>query len=160
MAARVVVPDSTATVTLAGAWATVIAALPMASPAWAVMSAMPLSTEVTRPFSSTVATASSPLDQVTAASAIAFSYWSSTTAASCNVSPIASSVCDAGSIVTVVGTGSDTVISALEDRPPDLAVISVMPLATAVTRPVALTVATASSPLDQVTVWPDMTLFR
>ena len=49
---------------------------------------------------------------------------------------------------------------ALADRLPDLAVISVMPLPTAVTRPAPLTVATVSSPLDQVTVWPDMTLLR
>ena len=157
---RVVASASTSMLMAAGTWATMISALPMASPAWAVISAMPLSTAVTRPSWSTVATASSPLDQVTATSVITFSCWSSTTAASWTVVPIASSVCDAGSTVTVVGTGFATVMAALEDRLPVLAVISVMPLPTAVTSPSPSTVTTASSLLVQVMVWPDMMLFR
>ena len=133
---------------------TVIVALPMASPAWAVISAMPLPTAVTSPWSSTVATVSSLLDQVTASSIIAFPCWSSTVAVNCTVAPVISSVCEDGSIVIVVATGSGTatVIDALPIASPTRAVISAMPLSTAVTRPWSVTVATDSSPLDQVTV--------
>ena len=79
---------------------------------------------------------------------------------SCTVAPIISSVYDDGSIVMLVATGLATVMAAWADRLPAWAVISAMPLPTAVTRPAPLTVATASSALDQVMVWPDKTLFR
>ena len=53
-----------------------------------------------------------------------------------------------------VGTGSATVMFAVPDALPDCALICAVPLATAVTRPLPLTVATAVLLLDQVTDWP------
>ena len=47
-------------------------------------------------------------------------------------------------------------MDALPDLPPDVAVIIVLPLATAVTNPVVFTVATVESPLVQDTEAPLM----
>ena len=118
---------------------------------------MPLPTAVTRPFGSTDATFSSPLDHNTVTSAITLSCWSSTVAINCTVEPIISRVCDEGSIVRLVATGSETVIAAVPMASPAWAVISAMPLPAAVTRPWSLTVATDSSPLVHVTVTSDIT---
>jgi hypothetical protein len=68
-------------------------------------SAVPFATAVTTPVLLTVAIAVLDEDQVTAALAIVFPFWSFTVAVSCCVPPIASRAGLDGVIVTVVATG-------------------------------------------------------
>ena len=118
------------------------------------MIAVPAATAVTRPFASTVAIASSLLDQVTVG-LLAFS--GATVAVSCRVSPIVTSAVVSFSVTEVASTtaGLTVTAQAAVRLLPSLvvAVIVAVPGATAVTRPFASTVATPSLLLVQVTVW-------
>jgi hypothetical protein len=68
---------------------------------------------------------------------------STAAALSCRVEPSAPNATDAGVAVTAFTTCATDTVTAGEVAPPDEAVICVLPLPTAVTRPVPLTVATA-----------------
>ena len=77
--------------------------------------------------------------------------------------PTASSSADAGEILSEVATrggagGISTVTAAAADNSPDIAVIAAMPVPTAVTSPVASTVATSGASEDQVIVAPVIAL--
>ena len=93
------------TATSLTSWATVTVAVPDAEPAIATIAAVPLPTAVTRPVELTVPTAVASLAQVTVAPAIAWPFWSRTSAESCTVAPSAASWAVAGLTVTVVGRG-------------------------------------------------------
>ena len=76
--------------------------------------------------------------------------------------PTASSSADAGEILSEVATrggagGISTVTAAAADNSPDIAVIAAMPVPTAVTSPVASTVATAGVSDVQATATSVMT---
>src|SRR5690606_31159230 len=114
----------------------------------AVITAVPGATPVTRPDSSTVATFSADELNVTADP-------SDTVATSCSVSPGLISA-DSGVSVSTSGGGAFTRIDAAAffvGSATDVAVITAIPGATAVTRPDALTVAIASAGDDHVTAW-------
>ena len=87
---------------------TVTVAVPKASPALAVIAAMPLPTAVTNPDASTVATEASLEDHETAAAAIACPFWSCTSALNCTVSSNALSMAAAGLTVTTSASGGRT----------------------------------------------------
>ena len=86
-------------------WATVTVALPDTEPAVAVIVAVPSPTAVTSPDALTVPTMVLLLAQLTVAPAIAWPFWSRTSARSCTVSPRAVSSAVAGVTITVVGRG-------------------------------------------------------
>ena len=118
--------------------------------------AVPFFNAVTRPVSLTLATASS-LDDQAAGSTIGWPFRSYTVAVSCTVWPMASSAADSGMMtIRTAFWDMETVIDA--DAFPARAVICAVPFFNAVTRPVALTLATASSLDDQATgaeiAWP------
>ena len=85
---------------------TVISVVAAACPAAAVMVAVPSATAVISPASSTRATRSSLLAQVTETPVMTWPFWSRTSAASCSVSPGEISSGVSGVTVTVVGTGA------------------------------------------------------
>ena len=135
--------------------ATVTATLPDAAPALAVIVAVPLPAAVTRPAASTVATASSLDSHENSAPATAWPFASNASAASWTVAPTAVRSA-AGETATEFADWA-TVTATVPDADPAVAVTDAVPLPTAVTSPVELTVATAVSALDQVTVAPAIT---
>ena len=138
---------------------TVIAAEPVLPPLMAVIVAVPTPAPVTRPVALTDATAALLVVQFTGWPFIALPDWSSRLAVSCCIAPTTTDA-EAGVTLTVVTTAAPvTVIAAVPDFPPEAAVIVAEPAASALTKPVALTV-TAAALLDvHVTVWPLITLF-
>lgn len=130
------------TATDATTWATVIEAVPLTPLAVAVMVALPLVTAVTTPVAaSTVATAGA--DDVHAnwmPLRVLFEASLATAPRAC-VPPIFASVTGVG--VTVMEAGVTVTVTLTEpDLPEVLAVMLAVPIPTAVTRPLALTVAT------------------
>src|SRR6266849_6248731 len=133
-----------------GTGVTVIVAEPLWPSLVAVTVAVPAATAVTRPVPLTVATAGSALVQVTTRSVSGFPAPSRAVAVSCPVWPTVSPRLGGVTLTGATGTGV-TVIVAEPLWPSLVAVTVAVPAATAVTRPVALTVATAGSALVQVT---------
>ena len=128
-----------------------------ASPEVAVIRVVPFDTAITRPPASTVATSGRSLDHITAAPGMAAPPESYTWASSCRLWPAAESVASemlstmrAGSGAISTWTGRDV------ETPPDEAVIRADPGDTAVTRPLASTVAISGSLLDHTTATPGM----
>ena len=117
---------------------TVTTADPDASPALAVIVAVPFAAAVTRPEPSTAATASSLDSHENSAPATARPFASNASAASRRVSPRAPMVASAGNTPTESGD-CITVTTAAPEAPPALAVIVAVPLPAAVTRPVGST---------------------
>ncbi len=118
----------------------------------AVMFAVPAATPVTTPDAETVATAVLLEVQVTACPVITLLFASRTVAAAADVAPFA---IDVGVNATeTVATAGVTVIVAAPVTPPLVAVMLAVPTATAVTTPVAETVATAELLDAQVTGEP------
>ena len=95
----------------------------------------------------------SPDAHENSAPATACPFASVAAAASRTVSPRATSVSTAGETATAL-TSCTTVTAALPEAEPEVAVIVAVPLPAAVTSPVASTVATEGSPLDQATATP------
>ena len=88
-----------------GTWATVTVTVALALPADAVNCAGPFATAKTRPVGLTVTTPAPRVAQFTIAPLIATPFWSSTSAVSCCVAPIASSVMAAAESWIVVARG-------------------------------------------------------
>ena len=122
-----------------GTGLTVTLQVALESPAWAVMVAVPLATAVTFPLESTVALDVSLLVQVTVLS-VAFS--GRTVAVSVSDAPIISTSSVLLRETDITGTML-TVTTQMAAASPALAVMVVMPAATAVTLPSASTVATS-----------------
>src|SRR5690606_287649 len=123
------------------------------APDVATICASPLDSAVTRPVALTVATASSSDDQVSDAPAIVCPPPSRTTAPSWVVAPMASSVAPSGEISTDAATCC-TVTLTVSAAPPATATIEALPLACAVTTPLAFTLATAAFSDDHATAAP------
>ena len=128
---------------------TVSSARPVIPAAVAVTSVSPASTPVTRPASSTIATAVSPDVHENSAPGTAWPFSSNASADRRSVSP-SSTEAAAGDTVTVPTTWA-TVTAALPDAPPAIAVIVAEPLPAAVTSPDPSTSAKVASLLDQDT---------
>ena len=129
----------------------------LAEPDVAVIVAVPLVTEVTRPADDTVAMDEFDVAQGTVAPGIVLPTASFTVAVSCCVAPIDEKlklVCDSVIDAEVWVTETDTVPL----TEPDVAVIVAVPSATEVTSPADETVATEVLDEDHVTVAPDMVL--
>ena len=154
MAVRITLSGLTATVVGSGD-STVSSATPITPDAVAVTIVSPALTPVARPVSSTMATSVSLDVHAKVASATGWSFASAATDANRAVSPW-TTVSAAGDTVTVLITWA-TVTAAVPEAEPAVPVIVEVPLATAVTRPAALTVATAALLLAQVTVVPAIT---
>ena len=123
----------------------------------AVIVADPAATAVTRPPAETVATAGALLDHVMTRPLSTLPAESFVVALSCAVPPT-TTLAVAGATVTVATGTTVTVIDELPDFPSLVAVIVAAPAPTAVTTPLAETVATAGVLLDQVTTRPVNTL--
>ena len=136
---------------------TVTAADWVVPPDDAVIIATPSATPVTRPDPSTVATAASLDSHENSAPVTAGPFPSNASAVSCTVSPNAVSSAVDGD-TTTEATDCITVTTADPDGSPALAVTVASPLAAAVTKPDASTVATELALLLQVTVAPTITL--
>ena len=135
-------------------WATVSVAEPEKPSASAAIAAVPFSTAVASPDPSTVATEASPLDHAKLCTlSTAWPLASLASAARRTVSPSDARVSAAG-VTTTAATCCSTVTWASPEAPPAVAVTVAVPLPTAATSPVPLTVATAASPVAQVTVTP------
>src|ERR1041384_3775229 len=146
--------DAGLTVTVAtGTGVTVVAAVPLLPALVAVIVAEPTATAVTRPLLFTVAIAVLLLDQVTTRPVSVLPAASFVTADSCWVVPTLT-LADAGLTVTDATGTSVTVMAAVPLLPSLVAVIVAEPAATAVTRPLASTVATAVLLLDHVMTRP------
>ena len=128
-------------------------ASPVASPDLAVMLALPLRTAVTSPDASTDATVPSSVDQRNPAFAIAFPLESNASADMRAVSPTDDRVTLPGETLTWAAC-CDTVTDAVPEAAPAVAVMEALPSRTAVTTPLAPTVATPPSLLAQVTETP------
>ena len=122
----------------------------------AVTSAAPAPIPVTRPASSTAATAVSLDAHEMSCPATAWPFASLASAARRSVSP-AKSVSTAG-VTTTALTDWATVTATEPEADPAVALIVAAPLPAAVTRPDALTVATVAALLAQLTVAPTITL--
>ena len=148
----------------AGSVSTVTVAETDSAPVSAVTVAEPAPMAVTRPTASTVATAGESEDQVTDTSTITLPFRSRTSAVNRTVSPIPSSCAVAGEIVSDAATSGDgsgadsTVTVADADSSPVTAETVAEPAPTAMTCPVASTVATSGASDDQVTVTSAITL--
>jgi hypothetical protein len=123
----------------------------------AVIVAVPLPTEVTRPADETVATVVSEDTHVTVAPDISVPPASFTITLNVTVSSMVVKVFVLGDTVTVDATWL-TVTEAVALSEPEVAVIMAVPSATEVTRPVVETVATVVSDVLHVTVAPDIVL--
>ncbi|MDE2781324.1 MAG: hypothetical protein OXK77_00055 [Gemmatimonadota bacterium] len=123
----------------------------------AVTRVEPAATAVTRPAVSIDAIEGYPLDQATLGPRTGRPFESTTVAERVAVSPIAESVSSGGS-TRIESATCDTVTAAVPVADPAVAVIDAVPLATAVTRPLASTVATAGAADVQPTVTLDMVL--
>src|SRR6266568_3300026 len=147
--AGVTATDATGT----GAGLTVIAAPPLLPSDTAVIVAEPAATPVTSPLAFTVATDGLLLDQPITRPDSALPFASLGVAASCTVCP-ACSVADAGVTATDATGTIATATAAVPVLPSEVAVIVAEPTATAVTRPLAVTGATAVLLLAHVTTRP------
>src|SRR5207247_1491202 len=132
---------------------TVINAVPLWPSLVAVIVAVPTTTPVTRPVAFTLAMPGVLLAQVTVRPVSGFPFASFGVAVSCTVWPACTDAVAGLTVTAATGTVL-TVIVAEPLCPSEVAVIVAAPAATAVTSPLALTVATAVLPLDQVTVRP------
>ncbi|OLC72098.1 MAG: hypothetical protein AUH78_16705 [Gemmatimonadetes bacterium 13_1_40CM_4_69_8] len=131
-----------------------MADVPLCPSEVAVIVAEPASFAVTSPLELTVAAVVLLDVQVTTRPDSRFPFASFGVAVSCTLLP-SSTLADAGVTATVAtGTGV-TVILAVPLCPSDVAVIVAAPATTAVTRPLAFTVATAVLLLDQLMVRPE-----
>jgi hypothetical protein len=143
-----------ATVTVAtGTAVTVIALVPLVPSLVAVIVAEPAPTAVTRPLAETVATAAALLDQVTTRPG--------STAPAASLAAAVSWVVDAtrnvadGGVTSTLATGTTTTLIAELPLCPSLVAVMVAdPAATALTRPLAETVATPAASLDQTMARP------
>jgi len=149
---RLVVAGVTAT-DATGTAVTVIVALPLCPSLVAVMLAFPGEIAVTIPVGDTVATAGDDEVQLTARPVRMLPLASRATAASDVSAPTTSDAVAGLTATDAIGTGV-TVIVALPTRPSLVAVMVVVPGATAVTSPVPETVATAGAPETQLTERP------
>src|SRR6266702_2816067 len=145
------VTDATGTVL------TVMVAPPLCPSDVAVIVADPAATPLTTPLALTVATAVLPLDQVIARPESELPFASFGVAVSCIVWPTCTDAVAGVTVTDATGTVL-TVIVAVPLCPSDVAVIVAEPAATPVTSPLALTVATAVLPLDQLIVRPESEL--
>src|SRR6266516_350047 len=145
------VTDATGTVL------TVMVAPPLCPSDVAAIVADPAATPLTTPLALTVATAVLPLDQVIARPESELPFASFGVAVSCIVWPTCTDAVAGVTVTDATGTVL-TVIVAVPLCPSDVAVIVAEPAATPVTSPLALTVATAVLPLDQLIVRPESEL--
>ena len=145
------------TVTLAATWPNVTEAVALAEPDVAVIVADPAATEVTNPADETVATAADEDDHVTVAPVITDPAASFTVAVSVAVSPTDEKASEFGESATVAATWV-TVTEANPLAEPEVAMIEVDPVATAVTSPADETVATPVFVDDQVRVGLEITV--
>src|SRR5882762_909135 len=149
-----IVADAGFTVTVAtGTLMTAMVALPVLPSLMAVTVADPAALPVTRPLVLTVATVVLLLDHAMTRPVRVPPAESRVAAESCCVAPTAR-LADAGLTVTVATGTVVTVMAALPVLPSLVAVTVADPAATAVTRPLALTAATAGALLAQVTMRP------
>jgi len=135
----------------------VIAAEPLFPSLVAVIVADPAVTPVTNPAGDTVATLGALLDHVTLRPVSTLPAESLVTAVSCSVDPTFTVPEDGETVTAATGT-TMTVIAAVPLFPSLVAVIVADPTATAVTRPLADTVATAGALLDHAMLRPARTL--
>src|SRR5881398_1222546 len=136
-----------------GGAVTVTLAVPLCPSLVAVIVAAPGATALTRPLPLTVATAVFPLAHVITRPPRAFPLASCGVAVSCTVCPCG--IVTAGGVTATAATGTlATVTDAVPLFPSLVAVIVAAPGATAVTRPLPLTVATPGALLPQVTARP------
>src|SRR6266568_3586265 len=136
---------------------TVIAALPLLPSLAAVMLAVPAASAVTSPLPFTVATPGASLDQVIVRPESGFPLASSSVAVSCCVAPAYIDAVAGLTLTEATGTGF-TVMAALALLPSLVAVTFAVPAATAVTSPLASTVATPAASVDHVMTRPVRTL--
>ncbi len=141
--------------TSAGRCSTVTSAVAASDPAEARMVAVPAPAAVTSPLPSTVATASSVVDQDNSRPGAGWPFASSASADKRIVSPTAVSVAVAGDTRTSTGRCS-TVTSAVPVTAPAAAPMVAVPSPTEVASPVPSTLATDSSEVDQVSPTPVM----
>jgi hypothetical protein len=132
---------------------TVIVAVPLAVPDVAVIVAVPAPTALTTPLDDTVAIAASLLDQVIGAPEMTLPPASRAVAPNVTVWPTVS-VRDDGVTVTEAAGAGFTATVANPSTPSMVAVMTALPIDTAVTTPVAETEATPGEPLVQVTARP------
>jgi hypothetical protein len=142
-----------ATLTLATACATVTTAAPEREPVVAVIVLVPFATAVTSPALLTVAVAAADVAHVKAVPLTVLPPASRAVAVNCTVEPSEVSVDGVGVTVTDEATCA-TVAVAVPANDPIIAVITAVPFATAVTRPLAETVATAADEDDHCAVVP------
>src|ERR1041385_3512887 len=143
-----------------GGWVTLMAARPVSPDVVALMVAEPALMPVTSPLAETVATPLLLLDQVKVCPEMGFPLASLATAASCTVLPTFT-LPVAGTTetdATVAVDGAVTVTAAVPVIPPLVAEVVAEPGATAVTSPLADTVATEVLLLLQVKLCPLRTL--
>jgi hypothetical protein len=155
MAAKVFVLG--ATVTFEATWVTVTELDPLAEPEVAVIVTDPVATEVTSPADETVATDELDVVHVAVESERTFPSESLTVALSVAVSPIDTKESEFGDTVTV-NVSVPTVTEANPLAEPEVAMIEVDPVATAVTSPADETVATPVFVDDQVRVGLEITV--
>src|SRR6266568_4718312 len=135
---------------------TVIAALPLLPSLAAVMLAVPAASAVTSPLPFTVATPGASLDQVIVRPESGLPLASSGVAVSCWVPP--TTIVAAVGLTVSDATGIVTVMAAVALLPSLVAVTFAVPAATAVTSPLASTVATPAASVDHVMTRPVRTL--
>jgi hypothetical protein len=121
-----------------------------------VMVAVPSAWAVTKPLVVTVATLLAFVAQVTTRPVNALPFASRGVAVSCTVCPTVRLALDGTTVTDATGVRA-TVIDAVAVRPSQSAVTVAVPIATLLTNPVPLTVATAPALVDQVTVRPAST---
>src|SRR6266566_6793414 len=134
-----------------------MAEVPLFPPLVAVIVVDPAATAVTRPVAETVATPVALLDHVMVRPVNTLPAESLVTALSWRVVPTRSVALEGVTVTEATGT-TVTVIAARPFFPSLVAVIVAAPAASAVTRPLAETVATPGALLDHVTVRPINTL--
>src|SRR2546426_881420 len=132
---------------------TVIVALPLWPSLVAVMVAEPVATAVTTPLGLTVATAGASLAHVTERPVSVSPLAPLSVAVNCGVAPTGRLSLAGATVTEATGTGV-TVIAAVPLWSSLVAVIVAEPVATAVTTPLALTVATAGALLAHATGRP------
>src|SRR2546428_362119 len=132
---------------------TVSAAVPLCPSLVAVIVPAPAAPPATSPLPLPVATAGLPLAHVTVRPVSGLPLASLGVAVSCTVMP-SFTLADGGATVTDATGAGVTVIAAVPLSPSDVAVIVAEPVATAVTRPLAPTVATVTFELDHATARP------
>jgi hypothetical protein len=142
-----------------GAIATVIEEVPLCPSLVAVTVVVPAAAAVTRPFASTVAAAAMLETQVIVRPVTTVPFASLVTAVNCCVGVIPRTRFAVPGVTVTVATGaSDTVSEEVPLCPSLVAVIVVLPAATAVTKPLASTVAAAVLLETHVTTLPVSTL--